>query len=203
MLDTEARDARRTARYLERLMDGGERHSDGPVEVDLDPSVRLAARQLKADLLRVHPSFRFEEGLAGRLAAAAARLEAGLPIDPDISLPAAPARIVALRSTAPATATPAGRPTAPRTVGAATLRQTLLGRRLKRPSFASRAPRPLLVGGVGVASAALSIGAIYVAWRWSHPSPGLMTRAVRAAHANRSSGSRRSTVLDGILGVVS
>jgi hypothetical protein len=47
--------------------------------------------------------------------------------------------------------------------------------------------RPLIVGGVGVASAAISLGAVYVAWRHSHP----------------TSGRRRSGVINEILGVVS
>jgi len=43
------------------------RVSEFPVDVDIDPSVRLAARELRAGLVRVHPSFRFEERLVHRL----------------------------------------------------------------------------------------------------------------------------------------
>jgi hypothetical protein len=67
-----------------------------------------------------------------------------------------------------------------------------------------RPRRPLIVGGVGVASAAISLGAVYVAWRYSHPTSGRMSRAVRAAHGRSShSGRRGSGVINEILGVVS
>jgi hypothetical protein len=71
------------------------------------------------------------------------------------------------------------------------------------PEMAARQSRPLIVGGVGVASA-ISIGAVYVAWRHSHPASGRMGRAARAAH-NRATGSgrRRAGIVDGILEVVS
>ena len=71
--------------------------------------------------------------------------------------------------------------------------------------MAARPSRPLIVGGVGVASAAISIGAVYVAWRHSHPASGRMGRAARAAHGRRppGSGRRRTGVINGILGVVS
>jgi hypothetical protein len=211
MLESEARDARRTARHLERLMDAADgRATDVPVGIDLDPSVRLAARQLRAGLLRVHPSFRFEENLAGRLATVAARLQDGAALDLEVDLPATPAPIVTLwpdhsdlvpSASAPVAMEPEdGQPT--RAAASALLRQTIFGRLLKKPSLASRPSRPLIVGGVGVASAAISLGAIYFAWRLSHPSPGPMVRAVRAAHANRDHG-RRSNVLGEILGVVS
>lgn len=190
MFSNEARDARRTESYLERLTTADERRAaEVPVDVELDPAVRVAARQLRADLLRVHPSFRFEEGLAARLALAAARMEAGLPIDGDGAIPVAPAAIASFR---PEQTPVAARPAAP-------------SMSLRLPSFASKPSRPFVVGGV--ASAALSIGAVYIAWRWSRPSPGPMVRAVRAAHANRgvqdSHRSRRSGVRHGILGVVS
>ncbi|HEX2756017.1 MAG TPA: hypothetical protein VHM48_11165, partial [Candidatus Limnocylindrales bacterium] len=40
----------------------------------LDPAARRAAERLRHDLVRVHPSFRFEERLATRLAEAAVAL---------------------------------------------------------------------------------------------------------------------------------
>jgi hypothetical protein len=64
-----------TDRYLERVLDratGGP--SIGPVDALLNPVLRDAADQLRRDLVRVHPSFRFEERLASRLAEAAAAL---------------------------------------------------------------------------------------------------------------------------------
>lgn len=45
--------------------------ADGPGDAELEPGVRHAARVLRSALVRVHPSFRFEERLAARLAAAA------------------------------------------------------------------------------------------------------------------------------------
>ena len=64
-----------TDRYLERVLaraTGGP--SNGPVDALLNPVLRDAADQLRRDLVRVHPSFRFEERLASRLAEAAAAL---------------------------------------------------------------------------------------------------------------------------------
>ena len=191
MLETEARQARLTARYLERLVGAGEGQMNGaPVAADLDPSVRLAAAQLKTGLLRIHPSFRFEEDLAGRLLTAARRSDPEYPADV-IDLPSHRSAATSSRSSGPGYES-----------NGDLLRRALYGRRLKKPAIVSKVPRPskpLIVGGV--ASAAISLGAIYVAWRWSHSSPGPMTRAVRAAHANRDG--RHSTLLGEILGVMS
>ena len=68
-------DALLTDLYLDALLAARERHAtDAPTAADLDPAVRAVAARLAADLGRVHPSFRFEERLAARLAEAAARL---------------------------------------------------------------------------------------------------------------------------------
>lgn len=166
-----SRDARRTELYLDGLMDAEERGADtAPMDMDLDPEVLLAARGLRAGLVRVHPSFRFEEGLAARLAQTAARMSQPAPAF--ATAPSAAAESVAA------------------TVSSAAHRRNLT------PS------KPLMVGGVGVASAALSLGAVYVAWRWSRGSRTPMVRAARAARSGRrSSGSgRRAGVLHGILG---
>src|SRR6185369_12619510 len=65
--------------YLERVL---ARHwtDRGPADAGLDPALRRASDRLRRDLTRVHPSFRFEERLALRLAeaAAAARLPAAV-----------------------------------------------------------------------------------------------------------------------------
>ena len=53
-------------RYLDSLL--ARRPADGD---GLSPDLRRTADRLVADLPRYHPSFRFEEDLAGRLAAAA------------------------------------------------------------------------------------------------------------------------------------
>src|SRR5262245_47120979 len=63
--------------YLERVL--ARIGTDlGPSDTDLDPVLRAASDRLRRDLTRVHPSFRFEERLALRLAevAAAAQLPA-------------------------------------------------------------------------------------------------------------------------------
>jgi hypothetical protein len=209
MLGSGTRDARRTERYLDGLMAADDRRAAGaPADADLDPDVRFAARELRAGLTRVHPSFRFEDALASRLSAGADRLRAGLPIEE--LAPAAPAGIVEpFRSLSNRAA--AGVDTA--TVAAATAaavhsRAIWPAAALRRlPEMAARPSRPLIVGGVGVgvASAALSLGAVYVAWRYSHPASGRMGRAARAAHGRTgpSNQSRRSGVINGIRGVVS
>jgi hypothetical protein len=191
MLGDGARDARRTELYLEGLLGVDERRaSDVPADTELDPEVRLAADRLRSDLVRVHPSFRFEEALATRLNIGAARLRAGLPVEQ--AEPTRPAAAIAYLPDWPG-------PTPPVAPSA--------GLQFRNPLLSARPPRPLLVGGVGVASAAISIGAVYVAWRWSHASPTPMGRAARAAHGSRvthpAGRSRRTAVLQGILGVVS
>ena len=212
MLGSGTRDARRTERYLDGLMAADDRRAAGaPADADLDPDVRFAARELRAGLTRVHPSFRFEDALAARLSAGAARLRAGLPIEE--LAPVAPAGIVepfrnfSMRAAADAD-TAAASAAAAATAEAVHSRAIWPAAALRRlPEMAARPSRPLIVGGVGVgvASAALSIGAVYVAWRYSHPASGRMGRAARAAHGRTepSNHSRRSGVINGIRGVVS
>jgi len=187
------------------------RAAGAPADADLDPDVRFAARELRAGLTRVHPSFRFEDALAARLRAGAARLRAGLPIEE--LAPVAPAGIVepfrnfSMRAAADAD-TAAASAAAAATAEAVHSRAIWPAAALRRlPEMAARPSRPLIVGGVGVgvASAALSIGAVYVAWRYSHPASGRMGRAARTAHGRSgpSNQSRRSGVINGIRGVVS
>ena len=187
------------------------RAAGAPADADLDPDVRFAARELRAGLTRVHPSFRFEDALASRLSAGAARLRAGLPIEE--LAPVAPAGIVepfrnfSMRAAADAD-TAAASAAAAATAEAVHSRAIWPAAALRRlPEMAARPSRPLIVGGVGVgvASAALSIGAVYVAWRYSHPASGRMGRAARTAHGRSgpSNQSRRSGVINGIRGVVS
>lgn len=225
MLGGEARDARRTERYLDGLLSADERRaSDIPVDVETDPAVAMAARELRAGLTRVHPSFRFEEALAGRLAAGAARLRAGLPVEDR----------AAEGSRGGLTQFPIGGATAPGAAGIATGGATAgIGADLapsppaaaagsstghipsfwpaaalhRLPDMTAHPSRPLIVGGVGVgvASAAISLGAVYVAWRHSHTSSTRMGRAVRAAHGRTTHPGRprRTGVINGILGVMS
>jgi hypothetical protein len=205
-----ARDAQRTERYVDELLAAADRGAiDAPVDADVDPALLGAARRLRTDLIRVHPSFRFEEALAERLAEAAARLRAGLSIEPDAA--AGVAGIAGLSaSSTPSTLTAFPTPAAIADSGTAApvgqWRAILPPAAFRRiPDVAARPSRPLIVGGVGVASAAISIGAVYVAWRHSRPTSGRMGRAVRAAH-DRSTGSgrnRRSGATHGIFGVLS
>jgi len=211
MLGGDSRDARRTERYLDGLLAADERHAPAvPVDADLDPGVELAAGRLRSGLVRLHPSFRFEESLATTLASAAIRLRAGLPVD-DVTPASDLGRVAPFPgrseyevegvAAAAGAATVAG-PDAP-----APRLQTGPAPAWRRlPEMAGHPSRPLLVGGVGVgvASAALSLGA-YVAWRHSHPAAGRMGRAARAAHgrSGRSGQGRRTGVINGILGVVS
>ncbi|MEO8229769.1 MAG: hypothetical protein ABI628_08400, partial [Chloroflexota bacterium] len=68
-------DALITDEYLESLLTARERRAeDVPSVAELDPGVRRAAARLAAAAARVHPSFRFEERLAARLADQAARM---------------------------------------------------------------------------------------------------------------------------------
>ena len=193
MLGHGDRDALRTERFVDELMAASDRGAGTPAgtraDADVDPAIRTAARVLRANLTRVHPSFRFEEALAERLAAAATGSEPGT-LTP-FPVAAERSAIIADRGTAvPDSARRAILPAA-------------AFRRL--PEAASHPSRPFIVGGVGVASAAISIGAVYVAWRHSRPSSGRMGRAIRAAH-DRSPGSgrnRRSGATHGIFGVLS
>jgi hypothetical protein len=236
MLGDGKRDAQRTERYLDGLMAADERRApESPVDADLDPAIRLAARELRSGLVRVHPSFRFEESLSARLAAGAARMRAGLPVESvAVVAPSAvtpiPRRTAAAGSVALAVAAAAdvvgtadvaadglagpgvALVTGP-VVGpdgglaASTQLRGILpsapSRRL--PDMTARQSRPFIVGGVGVASAAISIGAVYVAWRHSHPASSRMGRAARAAHGRtgQSGHGRRYGVINGILGVMS
>jgi hypothetical protein len=68
-------DALVTDGYLESLLAARDRRAtDAPSVAELDPAVRYAATRLSDGITRVHPSFRFEERLAARLAEAAARM---------------------------------------------------------------------------------------------------------------------------------
>ncbi|HVL52680.1 MAG TPA: hypothetical protein VM344_00290 [Vitreimonas sp.] len=154
-------EALRTDRYVEALLASVDRRGDdAPADAALEPEVRDAARRLARDLVRVHPSFRFEERLAARLEAVAR----GTRLVPaaggeTLSIGLRPAVAGALAQATP----PAGSP---------------------HPDAPDL--RPYLIGGA-ITSAALSLaGAAWVAWRWARPparSP--MARAVRAARQAR------------------
>ena len=161
--DSDEIDAMTTDRYLDALLTA---HASGaattPASSAVDPAARAAADRLSRDLPRLHPSFRFEEGLWLRLADVARGLQLGAAAGSD------------------------GRPVAVSGRGSAAsmgLDTVALAALVDGPDPATDAPsavRPLLVGGA-LTSAALSIaGAAYVAWRLSHPNAAPMARAVRA-----------------------
>ncbi|HEU4671858.1 MAG TPA: hypothetical protein VFS32_03080 [Candidatus Limnocylindrales bacterium] len=156
-------EALRTDRYLDALLAAADRRASGALApAALDPGVRRAIHRLRRDLVRVHPSFRFEERLAARLAEAAAAIEGGAPgftpahdiaapelgWDPEVD-PAAAMRIP-------------------------------LGDIVRR--------RQLLIGGA-VASAAVSLAgaALVVARRRGRPPVPAMSRAARAVRSGRRS----------------
>jgi hypothetical protein len=158
-----------TDRYLERVLaraTGGP--SSGPVDALLNPVLRDAADQLRRDLVRVHPSFRFEERLASRLAEAAAA----------VRMPAAVG--------AEGGVVPIG------VIGGASLDNDRDNRdegiyllddgEMDRRELS----RPLLIGGA-LTSAAISLaGAAWVAWRARPARRGsAMVRAARAVREAR------------------
>jgi hypothetical protein len=142
----------------------------------LDPAIRLAAARLRRDLTRVHPSFRFEERLAARLAEAAVAMRMPLAAAGGGS-----GRIVPFPSP---TDDPAGELSG---AGAGPDLDLPLG-----PSPRDRS-RPLLIGGA-LTSAALSLaGAAWVAWRLGRPArpSTAMGRAARTVRIGRSTDGRR------------
>jgi hypothetical protein len=164
--DSEATDALVTDRYLESILAAHARGADlAPILADLrpEPEIRLAATRLARDLPRFHPSFRFEEALAGKLQEAAARMRLPLAAGGEDGVAALARR----------------HPYPPSAVGEDDDRIRLPG------DPRATIGRPLLVGGA-LTSAALSIaGAVYVAWRIRHPQAGPMSRAARAVARTR------------------
>jgi hypothetical protein len=166
--DTGSSDALLTDLYLDALLAGAVLEANG--EPRLDPAARDAADRLRRDLVRVHPSFRFEERLATRLAEAAVALRVPLAAG-------AEGRIVSIRH--PNDGGPPidehGLPLDPALADGSD--------GVRRP------PRPLLIGGA-LTSAALSIaGAAWVAWRLGRPrSDSPMARAARAVREARETG---------------
>lgn len=158
-------DAMVTDRYLDALLSA---HAAGtertPASTDLDPQIRRAADRLANELPRLHPSFRFEDGLWLRLAEVARGLRLGAVAGSDgTPIPLA-------------SAFPGGDP------ALAELAALVDGAEADHEGIPVR---PLLVGGA-LTSAALSLaGAAYVAWRLSRPGADPMTRAVRAVSKTR------------------
>jgi hypothetical protein len=162
--DSHEVDALVTDRYLDAILAAHARGADhGPAGALPGAPVRQAADRLARDLPRLHPSFRFEEALAARLAEAAARM--GLPVAAGaegLVVPIARGLGVADDGSLAYELNPSGAEAA----------RTGLG-------------RPLLIGGA-LTSAALSIaGAAYVAWRLNRPPTSAMVRAARAVARTR------------------
>jgi len=154
-------DALRTDRYLESLLAASDRRaSDAPADAGLDPVVRAAATRLGRDLVRLHPSFRFEERLAARLAEVAASMRlaaaAGAEGAPLVPLPFGPRPD----------------PLAPDDADADMLRLS----------------RPMIIGGALTSAAISIVGAAWVAWRRSRAPQSPMARAARAARQARLAG---------------
>jgi hypothetical protein len=170
--DGASADALLTDLYLDAVLAGAVMEAavgdgavvDGP---DLDPAARLAADRLRRDLVRVHPSFRFEERLATRLAEAAMTMRVPAAVG-------AEGRVIPFRAASPLHA-----------------EEDVSG-----PASDGRPrdlARPLIIGGA-LTSAALSLaGAALVAWRRGRPgtAAGAMGRAARAAHAAGTTATRR------------
>ena len=161
-LDAIEVDALQTDRYLDALLSAVDRRAyDVPADPAVDPTLRLAARRLRDEVVRTHPSFRFEERLARRLADAAARMRLATAAGGEVEAAIIPFRTPLL--TDPPLAAAAAAASADGT-----------------PSpFRPIVARPLLVGG------ALA-GAAFVAWRLTRGAPAdPMALAVRAARAAR------------------
>lgn len=163
--DAQEIDALVTDRYLEALLAAHARGADrGPAPSAPAPAVRLAAERLTRDLPRLHPSFRFEEALAARLAEVAARMR----------LPAAAG---AEGLVLPLPGPERGRLPDPDGAGIPGV-TTHDANDAGDPRLGIG--RPLLIGGA-LTSAAITIGgAAYVAWRLNRPPAGAMVRAARA-----------------------
>jgi len=128
-----------TDRYLDSLLaiQSSPQLIGGPLGADdsLSAAVRAVSRRLATDLPRFHPSFRFEERLALRLAEVAASMR--LPV-----AAGGEGQVVPFREVRP------GPPDPLRRAGDEDDRDT----------------RPLLIGGA-VAASALSLAGAWLAWR--------------------------------------
>ncbi|TAL06153.1 MAG: hypothetical protein EPO00_11585 [Chloroflexota bacterium] len=139
--------------------------ADQVARVQLDSGVRLASERLTRDLPRFHPSFRFEERLAVRLAEAAASMHLPLAAGGESG-----ARLVTLP--VPTSALAGDQPASDEHPA-------------REPSPRNPAPRPMLVSGAVAASALSLAGAAWVAWRRARVHGSPMARAARAAHSMR------------------
>ena len=153
-------------RYLESLL---ARH---PADIDGVPvELRATAQRLASGLPRHHPSFRFEERLALRLAEVAARMR----------MPAAAGAegVVVPIAGRSGIEPPHGAGDGDDPDGAAELVDV-------RPLGGRPVVPPVVIGGV-LTSAAISLaGAAIVAWRRGRPASDPMVRAIRAVSRTRT-----------------
>jgi hypothetical protein len=164
-----------------------------PAATLIDPDLIEAARILRDALVRVHPSFRFEERLAARIDAAARELPQAAIADYGSGSVSRAATVGRDPILFPGAAALAG-------VAADGL---LAGdgppspRRVALPvRFSRRVPRRALIGGA-IASGVSLAGAAILATRWRRrPAGGAFARAARAAH--RSSASRGRVARGGV-----
>jgi len=162
-----------TDRYLDALLAVTPRPE--LVDPDRDPdsgvgaAVRAVSRRLATDLPRFHPSFRFEERLALRLAQVAASMR--LPVAAGGESQAAAIRRIPISPDPLAVAGDHDGPDRDRE-----LRGPFGPFELGRPEN-----RPLLIGGAVAASAISLAGALFARRR----RPSAMARAIRAAHQIR------------------
>jgi hypothetical protein len=153
-----------TDRYLDSLLAIQPASVLGPLgdpNMPVGAAVRAVSQRLASDLPRFHPSFRFEERLALRLAEVAASMR--LPV-----AAGGEGQSVAIRQIPPAPQDPL--------------------RVVEDGELDARADgRQFLIGGA-VAASALSLAGAWLAWR-RRTSP--MARAIRAAHAARQADLRQ------------
>ncbi len=162
-----------TDHYLESLLASAvRREPDAEPPAEVDPALEAVAIALRDGAVRVHPSFRFEERLARRLAEAAADLrlvpaasgETGAPVIAFRRAGGAAAGVAAAGVAAPGVA---AADVAAAGVAAAGIAAEDVAEGAARAAQGSPRPiaRPLIVGGA-LTSAAISIaGAAFVAWR--------------------------------------
>ncbi len=184
-------------RYLDDLLASGDRRADdAPADASLRPELRAAARVLRRSLVRVHPSFLFEERLAARLTELAGVQARTAAVD---VVGSAGALIPFARSgSALDTADPL-------------LRAILAGDLdpadasvLDADPRGAAVRRPLLVGGA-ITSAAISlVGVAWVAWRATRSgdrAPATaMGRAARTAHLRRAAATGARPAAAGLSG---
>jgi hypothetical protein len=194
--DSVASEALLTDAYLDALLAGAlldaAARTDGTAPAgpaSLDPAVREVGDRLRRDLVRVHPSFRFEERLATRLAEAALALRLPVAVGSE-------GRVVPFR--ADGSEHPGAPATALSVEGHDGVDGSTIGPRAAASAAAAvdvdrrAAGRPLLIGGA-LTSAAISIaGAAWVAWRRTRPTRSVapMVRAARVVRDARRTGRR-------------